>query len=181
MPPHREIFPFWHCSDLKIYKHALFEDSEYLWRGHGKCFQSSHEEAIQLILNIFFVPGIALRTLYRLSCPNFIQTELSRDAFFLLLFSEAHMLEYFETYHSLSWKLKEKGGILRSIRFTINSFFWKALPCNCSIYLYVFVISDCFCFMYSIQKQKLNTVIELILTMWLQVCNLLSTSNTGMK
>lgn len=72
MPPHREIFPFWHCSDLKIYKHALFEDSGYLWRGHRKCFQSSHKEAIQLILNTFFVPGIALRTLYRLSCPEML-------------------------------------------------------------------------------------------------------------
>ena len=54
---------------------------------------------------------------------NFIQTWLSRD-FFLLLFPEAQVLGYFEAYHSLSRKLKEKGGPLKSIYFTSNYFFW---------------------------------------------------------
>lgn len=55
---------------------------------------------------------------------NFIQTWLSRD-FFLLLFPEAQVLGYFEAYHSLSRKLKEKGGALNSIYFTSNYFFWE--------------------------------------------------------
>ena len=54
---------------------------------------------------------------------NFIQTWLFRD-FFLLLFSEAQVLGYFEAYHSLLRKLKEKEGPLKSIYFISNYFFW---------------------------------------------------------
>ena len=61
---HTEKIPLlWHFSDLKVDKHALFGDSGCLWRGHRKYFQSSHKEEIQLILNIFLVPGITLEIL----------------------------------------------------------------------------------------------------------------------
>lgn len=139
------------------------------WIFVEKAQKHLHKEAIQPILNTFWVPGIAQGTLYKLHCPQVF--------FFSFFLKHIHwnILRHFIASCG-SLKGKEENSCHFVLQLTTSS--GKTLPCNCSIY--VFIISDCSCLVFSIQKQNFDTKIVLNLTMYLQVSNLLSTNSIEM-
>lgn len=102
-------------------------------------------------MNIFLVPGIVLETLFRLGCP---------EIFFFSFSLKLKCWDILRHIIASQGSLKRKGDHSSQFILQVITSSGEVLPCNYSINLYVY----CFCLMYSIQKQKLNIKIELILT-----------------
>lgn len=94
---------------------------------------------------------------------NFLQTWLSGD-FFLFLTLKLKCWDNLRHIIASQGSLKRKEDHLSLSYFISNYFSGKVLPCNCRINLccLLFLIVSVLCT--SIQKQKLNIKIELILT-----------------